>query len=155
MTNPTDWPLIVSAMQQGGFYDRVMRGGPELDRVKQYLRAFAGAHAAGGGDPNQAPDYPCFPGLTHRPFHDAGGHEGAAMLEANVETVMTSPAITVTRDLSVLNALALMTRRRVRHLPVVENGAMVGFVSIGDLVKWRIDRIEAEAAAMREYIQAS
>ena len=82
MTNPTDWPLIVSAMQQGGFYDRVMRGGPELDRVKQYLRAFAGAHAAGGGDPNQAPDYPCFPGLTHRPFHDAGGHEGAAMLEA-------------------------------------------------------------------------
>jgi CBS domain-containing protein len=81
--------------------------------------------------------------------------DGAAMLEAKVETVMTSPAITVTRDLSVLNALALMTRRRVRHLPVVENGAMVGFVSIGDLVKWRIDRIEAEAAAMREYIQAS
>lgn len=82
MTNPTDWPLIVSAMQQGGFYDRVMRGGPELDRVKQYLQAFAGAHAAGGGDPDQAPDYPCFPGLTHRPFHGAGGHEGAAMLEA-------------------------------------------------------------------------
>jgi CBS domain-containing protein len=81
--------------------------------------------------------------------------DGAAMLEATVEAVMTSPAITVTRDLSVLNALALMTRRRVRHLPVVDGGRMVGFVSIGDLVKWRIDRIEAEAAAMREYIQAS
>jgi CBS domain-containing protein len=81
--------------------------------------------------------------------------DGAAALDAVVETVMTSPAITVTRDLSVLNALALMTRRRVRHLPVVADGQMVGFVSIGDLVKWRIDRIEAEAAAMREYIQAS
>jgi len=81
--------------------------------------------------------------------------DGAAALEAKVEAVMTSPAITVTRDLSVLNALALMTRRRVRHLPVVDGNRMVGFVSIGDLVKWRIDRIEAEAAAMREYIQAS
>jgi CBS domain-containing protein len=81
--------------------------------------------------------------------------DGAAVLGASVEAVMTSPAITVTRDLTVLNALALMTRRRVRHLPVVEGGRMVGFVSIGDLVKWRIDRIEAEAAAMREYIQAS
>jgi CBS domain-containing protein len=81
--------------------------------------------------------------------------DGAAMLDATVEAAMTSPAITVTRDLSVLNALALMTRRRIRHLPVVEGTRLVGFVSIGDLVKWRIDRIEAEAAAMREYIQAS
>ena len=80
---------------------------------------------------------------------------GAEVLDATVEAVMTSPAITVTRDLSVLNALALMTRRRVRHLPVVDDRRMIGFVSIGDLVKWRIDRIEAEAAAMREYIQAS
>ena len=40
-----------------------------------------------------------------------------------------------------------------RHLPVVEQGRMVGFVSIGDLVKYRIDRIEADAAAMRDYIQ--
>lgn len=81
--------------------------------------------------------------------------DGAAMLDAPAEAVMSSPAITVTSDLSVLNALALMTRRRVRHLPVVEGGRMIGFVSIGDLVKWRIDRIEAEAAAMRDYIQAS
>ena len=81
--------------------------------------------------------------------------DGAAVLDASVEAVMTSPAITVMPDLSVLNALALMTRRRVRHLPVVAGGRMIGFISIGDLVKWRIDRIEAEAAAMREYIQAS
>ena len=53
----------------------------------------------------------------------------------------------------VLGALSLMTRRRIRHLPVVEAGAVVGIVSIGDLVKYRIDRIEAEARAMRDYIQ--
>jgi CBS domain-containing protein len=46
----------------------------------------------------------------------------------------------------------MMTQRRVRHLPVLDGDAMVGFVSIGDLVKFRIDRIEAEAAAMRDYI---
>jgi len=48
-----------------------------------------------------------------------------------------------------------MTRRRVRHLPVMEAGRIVAFVSIGDLVKYRIDRIEAEADAMREYIQTA
>ena len=48
-----------------------------------------------------------------------------------------------------------MTKRRIRHLPVVENGALVGIVSIGDLVKHRMERIEAEAEAMRSYIQGA
>ena len=54
---------------------------------------------------------------------------------------------------SVLGALSLMTRRRIRHLPVVQDGRVIGIVSIGDLVKYRIERIEADAAAMRDYIQ--
>jgi CBS domain-containing protein len=66
---------------------------------------------------------------------------------------MTAPAITVTSDSPVLSALSLMTRRRIRHLPVVDEERIVGFVSIGDLVKYRIERIEAEASAMRDYIQ--
>jgi CBS domain-containing protein len=78
---------------------------------------------------------------------------GAAALDRPVSQVMTAPAITVTRDESILAALALMTRRRIRHLPVVERGECVGFVSIGDLVKYRIDRIESEANEMRAYIQ--
>jgi CBS domain-containing protein len=52
-----------------------------------------------------------------------------------------------------MSALGLMTRRRIRHLPVVDDGRVTGFVSIGDLVKYRIDRIEAEASALRDYIQ--
>jgi CBS domain-containing protein len=79
---------------------------------------------------------------------------GAAALDRTVSQVMTAPAISVEPDESVLAALALMTRRRIRHLPVVDRGRVVGFVSIGDLVKYRIDRIESEADAMRAYIQA-
>ena len=78
---------------------------------------------------------------------------GNDAMQRPVRDAMTAPAITVSPDQSVLGALALMTERRVRHLPVVDGGAIVGFVSIGDLVKYRIDRIEAEAAAMRTYIQ--
>lgn len=81
--------------------------------------------------------------------------DGAAMLDLPVEKVMTSPAITVTRDMTLLAALAMMTQRRIRHLPVLDGGALVGVVSIGDLVKKRIDGIEQEAAMMREYIQGA
>lgn len=79
--------------------------------------------------------------------------KGAAAFDLAVSEVMTSPAITVDPNVAALNALSLMTQRRIRHLPVVEGEALIGFVSIGDLVKYRIDRIEAEASAMRDYIQ--
>lgn len=80
--------------------------------------------------------------------------DGAAILDWPVERVMTAPVITISLDTTLIGALALMTQRRIRHLPVVEQGRMVGFVSIGDLVKARMDRIESEAEAMRAYIQA-
>lgn len=80
--------------------------------------------------------------------------QGAAGLRRSVREAMTAPVISVTRDETALAALSLMTRRRIRHLPVVDGGALVGFVSIGDLVKYRIDKIEADAEAMRSYIQA-
>ena len=81
--------------------------------------------------------------------------DGAQFLDRRVREVMTSPVITVTSPTSALEALAMMTRRRIRHLPVVDDGVLVGFVSIGDLVKARMERIESEAAAMREYIQTA
>ncbi len=81
--------------------------------------------------------------------------DGATMLDWKVERVMTAPALTVSSDVSVLAALSQMTRRRFRHLPVVEGSRLIGIVSIGDLVKYRIDRIEQEAEAMRAYIQSA
>jgi CBS domain-containing protein len=80
---------------------------------------------------------------------------GAAALGKRVADVMTAPARTVESTQNVLGALSLMTQRRFRHLPVVDGDSLVGFVSIGDLVKYRIDKIEAEAEAMREYIQTA
>lgn len=80
--------------------------------------------------------------------------DGAAMLDWPVERIMTAPAITVERGHDVLAALSLMTRRRIRHLPVVEEGRLVGLVSIGDLVKYRMDKIEREAEQMLAYIQS-
>ena len=80
---------------------------------------------------------------------------GAAALDLKVGDVMTSPAITVGPTEAAIGALSLMTQRRVRHLPVVDGGQVIGLVSIGDLVKYRIDRIEADAEAMRSYIQSA
>ncbi|WP_026166873.1 CBS domain-containing protein [Novosphingobium nitrogenifigens] len=80
---------------------------------------------------------------------------GADILRRKVRDVMTTPVITASPDQSVLEALALMTQRRIRHLPVMEDGRMIAFISIGDLVKYRIERIEAEADAMRHYIQSA
>jgi len=81
--------------------------------------------------------------------------QGAGMLDATVETIMSSPAVTVALDFKVMAALALMTQRRMRHLPVVQDGQLIGLVSIGDLVKYRTDRIEREAEEMRSYIQSA
>lgn len=80
--------------------------------------------------------------------------DGAAVLDWPVERVMTAPAITVTTEVTVLTALSQITRRRIRHLPVVEGDRLIGIVSIGDLVKYRMDRFENEAEAMRNYIQS-
>jgi CBS domain-containing protein len=80
---------------------------------------------------------------------------GAEVLQSPVSAVMTAPAITAESSMTALSALALMTQRRIRHLPVVEGGNLKGIVSIGDLVKYRMERIEAEADAMRAYIQSA
>lgn len=79
---------------------------------------------------------------------------GGAVLDWPVERLMTSPVITAEPETPILSALALMTDRRIRHLPVERGGQLVGIVSIGDLVKHRMQQIEHEAQAMRSYIQA-
>lgn len=81
--------------------------------------------------------------------------EGTALLDRAVHEVMTAPAVTVAPDSPIMAGLSMMTRRRIRHLPVVDGARVVGFISIGDLVKHRVEKIEAEAAAMRDYIQSA
>ena len=78
--------------------------------------------------------------------------QGQGTTQIPVERLMTRDLITVTPQTRVTEAMSLMTRRRIRHLPVLENGQLVGLVSIGDLVKRRIDEIEHEAAELKAYV---
>ena len=77
---------------------------------------------------------------------------GAAVLDAAAATVMTAPVVTATPESCRPGALGPMTNRRVRHLPVVAGGTLLGLVSIGDLVKRRIEEAEHEANALKDYI---
>lgn len=85
----------------------------------------------------------------------AGLHtHGAAILEATAGEIMSSPVITASPDVGIEAALGMMTDRRFRHLPVVDGGRTLGLVSIGDLVKRRIDDAVAEAKALKDYIHS-
>ncbi|MFQ5972912.1 MAG: CBS domain-containing protein [Alphaproteobacteria bacterium] len=76
---------------------------------------------------------------------------GADLLQRRVEEIMTRDVLTCSRDDSVKAIMALMTRRRVRHIPVVENGELRGLISIGDVVKNRLEEIELETGVLRDY----
>ena len=82
-------------------------------------------------------------------------NRGTNALSTPLAEAMTADPVTVAPDTPIMSALSLMSRRRIRHLPVMSEGALVGFVSIGDLVKARLDEIQYEAAALREYIQTA
>jgi CBS domain-containing protein len=85
-------------------------------------------------------------GLTER---------GTKLLTVPVSELMTSPAITCTPGESITAVMARMTRLRVRHLPVIDGGKLCGIVSIGDVVKHRLDDLELEANVLRENLMAS
>ena len=78
--------------------------------------------------------------------------DGAKLLDSPVSTVMTKNVHTCRPDDSIAELMTQMTVRRIRHLPVVVSGRLVGIVSIGDVVKDRVEEVEQEAQALREYI---
>lgn len=72
--------------------------------------------------------------------------------DLTVEEMMTRNVLTCGLEDTVKDLMTTMTQRRIRHLPVVENGKLVGIVSIGDVVKNRLEEVELEANVLREYI---
>ena len=90
--------------------------------------------------------------LSERDIVRALASEGAAALHQAVSVFMTADVITCSPRDSMDHLMSLMTGRRIRHLPVLDDGQLVGIVSIGDVVKWRIAETESEAASLREYI---
>ncbi len=78
---------------------------------------------------------------------------GESVLNDPVASIMTADVVTVSQDADVSDLMRLMTDRRIRHVPVVdEDDTLVGVVSIGDVVKNRMDELEAERAALMDYI---
>jgi CBS domain-containing protein len=80
---------------------------------------------------------------------------GPQLLGLPVSRVMTSPVITCAPEDTVTALMARMTRHRIRHLPVLEGGRLRGIVSIGDVVKHRLDELELEANVLREALMTS
>ena len=78
--------------------------------------------------------------------------DGAAVLGRTVSTLMTTSVVCCTPEDSVASTMALMTQRRFRHLPVRSNGRIIGMISIGDVVKCRVEDAEREAESLRDYI---
>lgn len=74
------------------------------------------------------------------------------LLAAPVRNVMTTKVITTTSGAPVSDLMEQMTQHRIRHIPIVEGGKLIGIVSIGDVVKRKIEEAEQEATALKEYI---
>jgi CBS domain-containing protein len=90
--------------------------------------------------------------LSERDIVRALAAHGAAALDESISQTMTRKVETCTIRETVTNIMERMTIGKFRHMPVVEQGRVVGVVSIGDIVKHRVQEMERESAAMRDYI---
>jgi CBS domain-containing protein len=90
--------------------------------------------------------------LSERDIVRALAESGAVALGQPVAELMTADVVTVDRHAPLDHLMAIMTERRIRHVPVVEDGQLVGVVSIGDVVKRRVEQLETENAQIVDYI---
>jgi CBS domain-containing protein len=90
--------------------------------------------------------------ISERDIVRAVAAQGAAALDQPVSRFMTEKVLTCTGETPVNDIMEMMTEQKFRHVPVVENGRLVGIISIGDVVKLRVEEVEAEAQAIKEYI---
>lgn len=90
--------------------------------------------------------------ISERDIVRAMSSHGATALDEPIARFMTEKVVTCTGATGINEVMEVMTSGKFRHVPVVENGTLVGIVSIGDVVKFRLAEIEAETQAIKEYI---
>ena len=90
--------------------------------------------------------------LSERDIVHGLGREGVSLLERRVEDLMSKAVVTCAPQDRVADLMALMTERRIRHIPVLRSGKLAGLVSIGDVVKNRLDEIEHETSSLKAYV---
>lgn len=93
--------------------------------------------------------------LSERDVVRVLAERGPGVLDESVKTFMTRKVVTCTRADTVSAVMEMMTAGKFRHVPVVDNGRVVGMISIGDVVKFRVNEYEREQAAMRDYIKSA
>jgi len=93
--------------------------------------------------------------VSERDVVRALDREGAATMTMSAAQLMTTGLHTVTSATTVPQAMALMTDSRVRHLPVLDNGELVGMISIGDVVRSRLEQQEQEVDSLKAYVAGS
>jgi CBS domain-containing protein len=93
--------------------------------------------------------------LSERDIVRVLGERGAAVLEEPVSVVMTRKVVSCKESDTVAAIMEMMTVGKFRHLPVLEGERVVGLISIGDIVKWRVREYEMEQEALREYIKTA
>ena len=90
--------------------------------------------------------------LSERDIVHGLGARGAGLMERRVDELMTRSVVTCAPQDRLADLMALMTERRIRHLPVLQGGRLAGLVSIGDVVKNRLDEMEWESSSLKTYI---
>jgi CBS domain-containing protein len=93
--------------------------------------------------------------LSERDIVRVLGERGAGVLEEPVSAVMTRKVVSCKQSDTVGDIMEMMTLGKFRHLPVLEGERVVGLISIGDVVKWRVREYEHEQEALREYIKTA
>jgi CBS domain-containing protein len=93
--------------------------------------------------------------LSERDIVRVLGEQGASALEQSVSDVMTRRVVSCRPSDTVASIMEMMTLGKFRHLPVIEGGVVVGLISIGDVVKWRVQEYESEREALTQYIKTA
>ena len=93
--------------------------------------------------------------ISERDIVRALSARGSAVLHTPVAEIMTRKVMTCTRQEKLADLMQRMTEGKFRHLPVIEEGRVVGIVSIGDVVKSRLEELEQESKELREYIRSA
>jgi CBS domain-containing protein len=93
--------------------------------------------------------------LSERDIVHALATQGAAALDQKLSEVMTRKVMTCSQSDTISSVMEQMTDGKFRHLPVVEQSRLLGIVSIGDVVKLRLQQMEREQSALRDYIQTA
>ena len=135
--------------QKGRNVIRIEGEATVLDAVQVMVEANVGAVLVTGSDPNDVRGI-----FTERDFLRRVAVRGLGESETSVQDVMTSPLVVITPETEVEEAMALMTDRRIRHIPVVDGDAVVGMVSIGDLVRLQSEQQSFQIRYLTEYISA-